>query len=248
MNHVLTSLPIAVAIIASSNEVLSAPLTDLSLGQTGYVEFNSITSPHRNAYARLNLDTTKTVTISAELIMPKGAAAGIKVPAVILSHGSGGVESNLYDVWAKELSAAGYAVFIPDSYKLRGVAETNSNQEAVPYPAHIADTLFALRLLATHPGIDAQRIYNMGFSRGGTSAFDVAWPSWQRPVNTNGVKFAGHIAWYPGNCDVRYRTDDREVPTAPIFVLLADRENEEAQDVAVCRRYFDDLVSCPADT
>lgn len=78
--------------------------------------------------------------ISAELLMPKEITAGPKVPAVVLSHGSGGTVSNRYDVWAKELNAAGYAVLIPDSYKPRGVMETNSNQELMPYCAHVAGT------------------------------------------------------------------------------------------------------------
>ena len=191
-----------IAIFAGSIAAIAAPLTNLAAGQTGRIEFNSITSPNRYEYARLNLQNTKQVTVFADLLMPKNINS--KVPAVVLSHGSGGVESNMYDVWAKELNAAGYAVFIPDSYKPRGVSETNSNQDAVPYTAHVADTLNALRLLATHPQIDAARIFNMGFSRGGSTAFDTAWPTWQRPIDTNGVKFAGHIAWYPGNCNLRY--------------------------------------------
>jgi dienelactone hydrolase len=83
----------------------------------------------------------------------------------------------------------------------------------------------------------------MGFSLGGETAFDTAWPTWQRPVDTNGAKFAAHVVWYPGNCNIRYRTDDAEKATAPIFVLLADRELEESADVAVCRRYYDDLAA-----
>lgn len=163
------------------------------------------------------------------------------MPAVILSHGSGGVESNIYEVWVKELNAAGYAAFVADSYKPRGVRETNSNAEAAPYAVHLADTMNALRILATHPRIDNARIFNVGFSRGGSTAFDTAWPTWQRPIYTNGVKFAGHVAWYPGNCNIRHRTDDRERPTAPIFILLA--EFEDGQDIAVCKRYYDELIA-----
>jgi dienelactone hydrolase len=231
-----------IAVSATTTLANAVTLTDLSGGQTGRIEFKSITSPNRWEYARLNLQNTKQATIFADLLMPKNMGAN-KVPAVVLSHGSGGVESNMQDVWVKELNAAGYAVFIPDSYKPRGVSETNSNQEAVPYPAHVADTLNALMMLATHPQIDKSKIYNMGFSRGGSTVFDTAWPMWQRPVNTGEVKFAGHIAWYPGNCNLRYRTDDVEQATAPIFVLLADKEFEEAQDVSVCRRWYDELAA-----
>lgn len=231
------------ALAAVSIQALAAPLKDLSDGQTGRFEYESITPPNRHLYARQLLAGTTVATIPAELLMPKGIAKDTKVPAVVLSHGSGGVESNLYNVWAMELTAAGYAVLIGDSYKPRGVVETNSNQELVPYPAHVADTMNALRMLVTHPQIDAARIFNIGFSRGGSAAFDTAWPTWSDPVNTSTVKFAGHVVFYPGNCNIRYRTDDRENATAPILVLLADRELEEAQDVAVCRRWYDELIA-----
>ena len=83
----------------------AAPLKDLSAGQTGRFEYESITPPNRHLYARQLLAGTTVATIPAELLMPKGITKDTKVPAVVLSHGSGGVESNLYDVWAKELNA-----------------------------------------------------------------------------------------------------------------------------------------------
>ena len=95
--------------------VTAAPLKDLSDGQTGRFEYESITPPNRHLYARQLLAGTTAATIPAELLMPKGVAKEAKVPAVVLSHGSGGVESNLYNVWVKELNAAGYAVLIADS-------------------------------------------------------------------------------------------------------------------------------------
>jgi dienelactone hydrolase len=219
------------------------PADSLSDGRVGRIEFASITTPNPLEYARLNLTNTRAATVSGELIMPRNYQSLGRVPAVVLTHGSGGVESNMYDVWAKELNATGYAVFIIDSFKPRGVEETNSNQSLLSVQSQIADTLNALRILATHPLIDATKIYNMGFSRGGNVAFDTAWPMWQRPVNTNGTRFAGHVVWYPGNCNVRHRTDDREKITAPMFVLLADREYEEGQSVEVCRRWYDEMTA-----
>jgi dienelactone hydrolase len=228
--------------LATHNTIALAEIVDtLKAGQSGRVEFNSITPPDRHQYARLNLDNTKVQKIYGDVLLPNKISANTKFPAVILSHGSGGVESNSYDVWGKTLTDTGYVVFIPHSYPPRGVKETNSNQSAVPYYAHVADTLYALRLLATHPNVDKNKIYNIGFSRGGSTAFDTAWPTWQRPVDTQGIKFAGHVVFYPGNCNIRYRTDDREKNTAPIFALLPDRELEESADVAICKRHYDQL-------
>lgn len=222
---------------------LPAPVTDLSNGHVGQLEYDSITPSSRHLYARQLSSGTTLVPIAAELLIPPGVSSEAKVPAVVLSHGSGGAEPPLRQVWAKVLSAAGYAVFIPDSYTPRGVVETNSNQDLVPYPAHVADAMNALRVLIRHPRIDPARIFHIGFSRGGSAAFDTAWPTWSDPVNTQMVKFAGHVAFYPGNCNIRYRTDDREKVTAPVLVLLADRGLEEAQDVAVCRRWYDELIA-----
>ncbi len=220
------------------------PISDLSTGPySGRIEFSSVTPPDRHLYARKLYSTFKDVIVTADILMPKNIAPGTKVPAVIVSHGSGGVESNSFDVWGRVLNEAGYAVMVTDTFTPRGVKETNSDQGRVPYPAHVADTMNALRVLSTHPQIDTKRIFNIGFSRGGSTAFDTAWPTWSDPINTDGVKFAGHVAMYPGNCNIRYRTDDREKVNAPVLVLLADPELEEAADVKVCERWYDELIA-----
>jgi dienelactone hydrolase len=222
---------------------LAAPVDKLDATSSGRIEFNSISPPNPHAYARLNLDNTKAVVVYGDLLMPKQIAASSRVPAVVLSHGSGGVHSSAYDVWGKELTAAGYAVFVVYSFAPRGVAMTISNQSLVDYSADVADALNALKLLATHPLIDAKRIFNIGFSRGGSTAFQTAWPTWQRPVDTAGAKFAGHVPMYQGRCNVRFRTDDRETATAPILMLMADRKNETGQSVELCIKYADQLAA-----
>jgi len=133
---------------------------------------------------------------------------------------------------------------VVDSYKPRGVQETNTNQlgEQVTMPSQTADALNALRMLATHPKIDSNRIYVIGMSRGGNPAFYSAWPMYQAAVNTNGAKFAGHIPMYPGMCNIRYRADATDKATAPIFFALPDREREDYQDVAICQRYAKELA------
>jgi dienelactone hydrolase len=143
------------------------------------------------------------------------------------------------------LNPAGAAVFVVDSFKPRGVDSTSSNQfnSKVSIPAQTADALNALRVLATHPQIDASRIYVIGMSRGGNPAFYSAWPMYQAPVNTGGAKFAGHIPMYPGMCNIRYRADVNAKATAPIFFALPDRDKEDFQDVAVCERYAKELAA-----
>ena len=86
---------------------------------------------------------------------------------MVLVHGSGGIYSAELDFWPKQFNAAGIAVFTLDMFGPRGVQSTFEDQSQVPFPADVADTFAALRLLATHPRIEAQRIAIMGFSRGG---------------------------------------------------------------------------------
>lgn len=240
MKQPMKCLLVAAALGLSGMYANAAPLADLSAGQTGRIEFESITPPNRWEYARLNLQNTKKVVIWGDLLMPKNASG--KIPAMVLSHDSGGIRPDVYDVWARDMNAAGVAVFIVDSFKPRGVDTTATDQSKVPYSAQTADALNALKLLASHPQIDSTRIFNIGMSRGGTTSFETAWPTWQRPVNTNGAKFAGHIALYPGGCNVRFRTDDREKATAPIFMPLTAPDGEDWQGTAECIKYVDDLA------
>ena len=221
----------------------AAPLDSLAGGQTGRIEFNSISPTNMWPYARRNTTDTKPAVVHGDLLLPKNASA--KVPALVVMHGSAGVEPWAYDLWAARMNAAGVAVFVVDSYKPRGVDNTSSDQlgTAVTVAGQTADALNALRILATHPKIDAARIFVIGMSRGANAAFYSAWPMYQRPVDTGGARFAGHIAAYPGMCNIRYRADANARSTAPIFFALPDRKLEELQDVAVCERYARELTA-----
>lgn len=214
----------------------------LSDGRSGRIEFLSINVPDMWQFARKNTSNTRAQTVWGDLLMPKTING--KVPALVIMHGSAGVEPWATDLWAAKLNPAGAAVFVVDSYKPRGVQETNTNQlgEQVTMPSQTADALNALRVLATHPKIDSNRIYVIGMSRGGNPAFYSAWPMYQAAVNTGGAKFAGHIPMYPGMCNIRYRADATDKATAPIFFALPDREREDYQDVAICQRYAKELA------
>ncbi len=224
----------------------SAQTDNLADGRVGRIDFQSINTPDMWQYARRNLNNTRAQAITGELLMPRNVNAGSRVPALVIMHGSGGVEPWAYDLWAARMNPAGVAVFVVDSYKPRGVDSTSTNQgnANVTIASQTADALNALRVLATHPQIDPARIFVIGMSRGGNPAFYSAWPMFQAPVNTNGAKFAGHIPLYPGMCNIRYRAnDDTDRATAPIMFALPDRDREDYQDVAVCERYAKDLAA-----
>ena len=214
----ITGATLAGGFVAS----LAAPLGDLGGGQTGRIEFDSRTPEHRWALIRGRLGPE--VTIFGDLLMPSGRIDG-QVPAVIFSHGSEGVSNLCFDVWAKVLNAAGYAVFVVDSFKPRGEDRVTGPSRQLTWNtvANTTDALFALKLLATHPQIDRRRIFHMGWSRGGQALLDAAWPTFQQHVLPIHVKWAGGVAIYPG-CNMRYRVDHHGRLPAPILMLLGERD------------------------
>jgi dienelactone hydrolase len=138
------------------------------------------------------------VNIVGHLFLPQG---GDKAPVVLLMHGSGGIYNAMLDYWPKLLNAQGIAVFSLDRFGPRGVKSTAEDQSQIPFVADMADAFAALRLLASHPRIDAKRIAIMGFSRGGVA-------SWRTAVERiiaaqqlpDGLRFAAHIQMYSAGC------------------------------------------------
>jgi dienelactone hydrolase len=109
--------------------------------------------------------------------------------------------------------------------------------------------MYALKLLSTHPDIDASRIYHMGWSRGGNAVTGAMWPSYRKQILNptdseeskwfgEPVKWAGSIALYPG-CNLRYLNGASKI-SAPVLYLLGAKDEmtpaqpcvEEAQKLA----------------
>lgn len=218
-----TGLVAAVCTAVYPSLTAAQPATDLSKGETGRIEFTSSTPKHRWALVRGRLGPE--VTVYGDLLMPKNGSNG-KVPAVIFSHGSEGVNSRYFDVWAKPLNNAGYAVFVVDSFKPRGEERVSGPTKQLTWNtlANTTDALHALKLLATHPQIDSSRIFHMGWSRGGQALLDAAWPTYQQHILPLDVKWAGGVAIYPG-CDMRYRVDHHSKLPAPIFMVLGEKDD-----------------------
>lgn len=233
MKQLIISLFVAV----QCSLAIAVPVSDLAAGQTGRIEFNSITPPDRWQFVRKNMDNTKAATVYGDLLMPRRVTG--KVPAVVISHDSGGVNAKLFDVWARNLNDVGIAVFIVDSFKPRGIDSTTNNQGQVDVSANTADALFALKLLATHPQIDSMRIFHMGGSRGGTSVFETYFDLVRKAVITDDLKFAGNIPIYQGNCNTRFRYDRGNTNRAPMLGLLGGADDGTPADA--CVAYYSEL-------
>ena len=85
-----------------------------------------------------------------------------KVPLVILVHGTGGVGYR-ESTWLSFLRDHGIATFVLDYFAPRNVKPRDRD---IPQPPQ--DVWGALKILATHPRIDNDRVAIMGFSNGAT--------------------------------------------------------------------------------
>ena len=210
----------------------AAPLVDLTDSQTGRIEFVSTTPEQVWAMVRGNQARIKPTVVWGDLAIPNTGTK--KVPAVIISHGSDGVNNNTaIQGWAKALNDAGIAVFVVDTYSPRGAdrltPEGRLNQNLA---AHISDALHALKLLATHPQIDRDKIFHLGASTGGTTVMGAAFPAYMRTVVSAPTKWAGSIALYPG-CNTRWRVEQLGTNPAPLMLMLGAKDDMTPAQVCV---------------
>lgn len=166
------------------------PATTMAHGPRGTVEFQTLTLSANDFWS--GVKTGRPVTISGELILPKGDG---RVPAVVLSHGGGGV-GGAEDGWARELRTLGVAVFVVDSFTGRGIKSFPPANE-LSRVGQVYDVYRALALLATHPRIDTGRIALMGGSRGGGLCLLAAMTRSLKAQAPAHLDFAAYLALYP---------------------------------------------------
>ncbi len=179
-------------------------LTDLKGGPEGLLRYPSSMEP---------------VTLEGQLLFPREKTG--RLPAVVLAHGSGGRGPG-QDQWAEHLRELGYATFIIDYFGPRGVRWDSDFQ-----PTPLTDAIDALRLLQTHPRVDAQRIAIIGFSRGAHLAYEAGN---RGKLAAQEPRFAAHVALYP-NCSVL--GVGAAGLSAPVLMLIG--ELDELSPAAQCQ-------------
>jgi dienelactone hydrolase len=225
----LVGLVRIVAVLAVLAPTAAAQIVaDLRDGRSGEIRFASRTP---QGPSHLMAGGGAAVDVPGALTLPAGTG---RVAAMLVVHGSGGVSSGREHAWAARLNQMGYAAFVTDSFRARGVTSTADDQSKVPTPAMVADAFYALRLLATHPRIDPARIGVMGFSKGGQVALYTALEPFRRAVmGGDSLLFATHVALYP-SCALPYLS--REVTRAPMLVVMG--ANDDYTPPAQCERYI----------
>ncbi|MFZ6748640.1 dienelactone hydrolase family protein [Undibacterium sp. Ren11W] len=138
-----------------------------------------------------SLDPVKALNVPAELRMPRGQ----KLPAVVIVHGSSGIDSRGIS-YAKELNAVGIATLEIDMWAARGISDAAGRPKSVPET--LPDAYGALKFLAVQSQIDSQRIGIMGFSWGGVvTMLSATAPYTQQYMAGSGLAFAAHAPNYP---------------------------------------------------
>lgn len=214
---------------------LMASAQELAAGTQGRIDFDSFTPKTMFDLARERRDQWPAQRVWGELSLPQGSAG--RIPAMVLMHGSGGVERSMAQ-WVETFNDMGVATFVVNVFEPRGIKRTVENQALVPPSADLMDAFQALMLLARHPHIDPKRIGVMGFSRGGTVAFQAAVEPLLRAVVKSDAQFALHIPVYAG-CNQVYWSP--RITKAPLLNLVGalDDYSTAAPCEQLARRYAD---------
>lgn len=158
----------------------------------------------------------KPATLKAKLYLPPGAGP---FPAVVLIHGTAGVDSrNAFHRPA--LLAAGIATFEVDFKTGVFTGARDRPKGKVFYPMAFA----ALRALRARPEIDRRKIAVMGFSLGGSLAVATSGQGVVRSNMGPGRRgFAAHVGFYPGCGRLGWLL--RQKPTTPVLILTGDKDD-----------------------
>jgi dienelactone hydrolase len=178
---------------------------------------------------------TKPAKIRAELFLPD-VAAGKKVPAMLIVHGSAEPRERREGAYAKEFLKLGVAAVIVDSFSLRGIKSTVRHQSQVSSTDMLVDALNAMRAVAARPEIDASRVGLIGFSKGGSVAAKAALQRYKKFVGLDTRDFSLLIAMYPWCGDMPF---DFTPAGAQLFLMLGEADTYAG--VAPCKEFGERL-------
>ena len=187
----------------------------------------------------MSLKPGEPMALSGELAFPPGTGP---FPAVVLAHGCGSAR-RLEGAWGRSLREWGYATFVVDSLRGRGLLEVCTNALTLVPTQRVPDAYGALRILATHPRIDARRVALMGFSHGGILSLDAA-TAWARQTYApdGHPRFRAFVAFYP-YCNAVY--PEREHISAPLRIHIGEVDDWTA--ATSCARLVQSLKASGQD-
>jgi dienelactone hydrolase len=166
---------------------------------------------------------TTTVTVPATLTFPDEAKD--RYPGAVVVHTIAGYLESNEGQYAAELRKAGFATLTYDSFAARGTTGAAISRSGPGlWPTAVADAYASLRLLASHPKIDANRIAIVGFSFGGEVAHLAGFEQLRSALNPGQIRFSAHVAYYPAGVFGAI-AEQGAYTGSPILMLLGERDD-----------------------
>lgn len=198
----------------------------------------AITFPSSSPFLLADAGTRRAepTTAYGTLFVPPGRHPPRSLPAVVMLHGSGGVQSARELTYGKQLSAMGVVALVVDAFGARRDRGTGFTERLlnITETMLVADGYAALDHLAARPEIDPGRVVLIGFSYGGMATMYALNAQVAERLAPDGLRFAGHAAFY-GPCIARFA--DRRTTGAPLLMLYGDG------DEIVDRRRCDEVAA-----
>lgn len=200
----------------------------------------AVAFPSQSPFVPVDIGTAADAptTARAQLFMPDGASPARRVPAVILMHGSGGVQETRELTYGRQFAAMGIAALVIDSFGARRDRGTSFVDRLlnITETMLVADAYAGLAYLAGRGDVDAARVVLIGYSYGGMAAIYGAYAQLAAALSPGGLRFAGHVAFY-GPCIARF--EDPRTTGAPVLLLYGGRD--ATTDPRRCGEVADDL-------
>ena len=215
-----------------------SPKLKLTANDAGVIYF-PIKSPYDFSRVLHGYKDLETHSGKAVLVLPDEASAQNPVPAMVILHGSGGIKEGREMEYAQLFADNGIASLVVDYYAPRGVIETTPYVMKTMITTEVdimSDAYSALKILGTHPFIDAERIGVTGYSYGGMATRYVLDARLKEIMAKAVAPFALHMDIY-GPC---HQTLGYNVTTgAPYLAVHGDSDN--SVDPQLCQIIYKDI-------
>ncbi|WP_371185595.1 dienelactone hydrolase family protein [Thalassotalea maritima] len=216
----------------------------LSASDHGELYFAS-KSPYDFSVLLNNFEQAPVTTGMGTLFLPDNIEQLGAVPAMIIIHGSGGLKPERENGYAKLFNELGIAAFVLDYYQPRGVTSDHSYLQKTLTASEtdiVVDAYAALKLLSTHPYIQADKIGVTGYSYGGMATRYTMDARVKNILAPEHPGFALHADFY-GPC--HQTLGSNETTQAPYLAVFGDSDN--SVNPAACKIVHKALADAGSD-
>ncbi|MBK6411615.1 dienelactone hydrolase family protein [Sphingopyxis sp.] len=167
--------------------------------------------------------------LTGQLFVPPG---NTKRPLIVVVPGSGNIGPHHLEQ-ARSLVDEGFATFVIDPFRGRGIHSTAADQGQLSWAASVHDVFSAIDAVAGDPGIDPNRIGLLGSSRGGFAVISAMMAQVASHNGGKGYTIGAAFAGYPW-CGLQFWRP-RLLPGTSLEILAGNRDDwvsvQQCQDL-----------------